>query len=262
MWSTPAIDRKARLAYVGTSNPHSPQAEHEFANSLVKIDLRRKSKTFGEILDSYKGRPDSYVDGAADQPACDTAPDVYYVPPFSATCVQLDLDFGASPSLFLDADGNQRLGDLEKSGDYHVVDPKGMVGVWRRSVGVPCFGCNAASPAAADGKVFTAVGPPGQLFALDGVSGDVQGAGVLTGPTTYNAVSVANGLVYVVDSAGFLNVFDIENGMAQVEKRPLASDTGTSMTSATSSSGVAIARGTLFVAASSYVIALRSPTDG
>jgi polyvinyl alcohol dehydrogenase (cytochrome) len=257
MWSTPAIDRKARLAYVGTSNPHDPQHEHERANALVKIDLRRRSDTFGEILDVYKGRPDTYVEGAADQPACETAPDVYYVPPFSATCVQLDLDFGASPSLFVDAAGNQRLGDLEKSGDYHVIDPKGMVGVWRKTVGVPCAGCNAASPAAAKGMLFTAAGPPGQIFALDGESGEIEGAGALTGPTTYNAVSVANGLVYVVDSAGFLNVFDTE-GMSQVDKRPLAAETGESMAAAATSSGVAIARGTVFVAANTHVIAFRS----
>lgn len=257
IWSTPAFDTRADLAYAGTSNPHSPQKEHERANSLVKIDLRRKSKTFGEILDVYKGRPDSYVEGAADQPVCETAPDVYYVPPFSATCVQLDLDFGASPSLFVDAAGNQRLGDLEKSGDYHVVDPKGMVGVWRQTVGVPCFACNAASPAVADGTVFTAAGPPGQIFALDGESGEIKGAGVLTGPSTYNAVSTANGLVYSVDSAGFLNAYDAGTGMLQVEKRDLAVDTGESMTSAATSSGVAIARGTVFVAATSHVIALR-----
>ena len=182
---------------------------------------------------------------------------MYYVPPFSATCVQLDLDFGASPSLFRDAAGNQRLGDLEKSGDYHVVDPKGMVGVWTETVGVPCFACNAALPAAANGTVFTAAGPPGQIFALDGESGAVEGAGALTGPSTYNAVSVANGLVYAVDSAGFLNVFEADNGMFQIEKRELAVDTGASMTSAATSSGVAIARGSLFVAATSYVIALR-----
>lgn len=257
MWSTPAIDTKADLAYVGTSNPHSAQQEHERANSLVKIDLRRNSKTFGEILDVYKGRPDSYVEGGADQPACDTAPDVYYVPPFSATCVQLDLDFGASPSLFVDAAGNQRLGDLEKSGDYHAVDPKGMIGVWRQTVGVPCFACNAASPAAAYGNVFTAAGPPGQLFALNGETGAVMGAGALTGPSTYNAVSVANRLVYAVDSAGFLNVYDSDEGMLQIEKRELALDTGKSMTAAATSSGVAIARGTAFVAATSHVIALR-----
>jgi outer membrane protein assembly factor BamB len=176
--------------------------------------------------------------------------------------VQLDLDFGASPSLFVDAAGNQRLGDLEKSGDYHLVDPKGMVGVWRQTVGVPCFGCNAASPAVADGTVFTAAGPPGQLFALDGQSGAIAGAGVLTGPTTYNAVSVANGLVYVVDSAGFLNVFDADDGVSQVDKRLLSADTGESMTSSSSASGVAIARGIVFVAASSNVIALALPPGG
>ena len=168
---------------------------------------------------------------------------MYYVPPFSATCVQLDLDFGASPSLFVDAAGNQRLGDLEKAGDYHVVDPNGMVGVWRQTVGVPCFACNAASPAAADGTVFTAAGPPGQIFALDGSPVPSRASGVLTGPSTYNAVSVANGLVYAVDSAGFLNVYDASNGMLQVEKRDLAADTGEPMTSAATSSGVAIARG-------------------
>jgi polyvinyl alcohol dehydrogenase (cytochrome) len=262
MWSTPAIDRKARLAYVGTSNPHSPQKEHERANSLVKIDLRRKSKTFGEILDVYKGRPDTYVDGLADQPACETAPDVYYVPPFSATCVQLDLDFGASPNLFTDAAGSQRVGGLEKSGDYHVVDPKGMTGVWRQSLGVPCLACNAASPASANGKVYVAAGPPGQIFALDGASGQPEGAGVVPGPTTYNAVSSANGLVYVVDSTGFLNVFDAADGMNQVVKRSLQSDTGESMSTAASASGVSIARGHVYVAAESHVIALRLPGAG
>ena len=80
---------------------------------------------------------------------------------------------------------------------------------------------------------------------------------MLTGPSTYNAVSVANGLVYAVDSAGFLNVYDADNGMLQIEKRDLAVDTGESMTSAATSSGVAIARGTAFVAATSHVIALR-----
>ena len=257
IWSTPAIDTKAGFAYVGTSNPHSPQNEHERADSLVKVDLRRNSKTFGEIVGAYKGRPDTYVPGAADQPVCDTAPDVYYVPPFSASCVQLDMDFGASPSLFTDAGGKQRLGDLQKSGDYHVLDPAKMSLVWRQTIGVPCFACNAASPAAANGTVFTAAGPPGQLFALDGATGAIKGAGPLTGPSTYNAVSTANGLVYVVDSAGFLNVFDAKNGMLLLEKRNLQGDTGTPMTAAATSSGVAIARGTVFVAATRHVIALR-----
>ena len=254
IWSTPAFDTKAGLAYAGTSNPHSAQNEHQRANSLVKIDVRRNSETFGQILDSYKGRPDSYVEGGADQPACETAPDIYYVPPFSATCVQLDLDFGASPNLFVDAAGNQRLGGLSKSGDYHALDPKGMVGVWRRSVGVPCLACNAGSPAAANGNAYVMSGPPGQIFALDGETGAVEGAGVLSG--AYNATSTANGLVYVVDSGGFLNVYDSESSMLQVVKRDLSADAGESVAVAATSSGVAIARGNLFVAASSSLIVL------
>ncbi|MGH2956393.1 MAG: PQQ-binding-like beta-propeller repeat protein, partial [Solirubrobacterales bacterium] len=259
-WSTPAIDTAAGFAYVGTTNPHNPQLEHERADSLIKVDLRRDSLTFGEIVASYKGRPDTYAPGLADQPACDTAPDVYYVPPFSATCIQLDLDFGASPNLFTDANGNQRLGALQKSGDYHVVDPADMTGVWRQTVGIPCFGCNAASSAFANGRALVAAGPPGQFVVLDGTSGSIAGAGHLTGPTTYNAVSSANGVVYVIDSAGFLNVFDASNGL-QLAKRNLQGDTGATMSTATSASGVAIARDTLFVAASGYVIALR-PGEG
>lgn len=256
-WSTPAIDTEAGLAYVGTSNPHNPQLEHERANSLIKVDVRRESPTFGEILGSYKGRPDTYLPGLADQPLCDTAPEVYYVPPFSLTCLQLDLDFGASPNLFTDENGNQRLGSLQKSGVYHVVDPATMRGVWEQPVGIPCFGCNAASPAFTGGTVFTAAGPPGQVFALDGGSGAVKGVGHLTGPTTYNPVSASNGVVYVVDSAGFLNLFNAENGV-QLAKRPLSLDTGTVMTTATSSGGVAVARNTAYVAATNYVIALRA----
>jgi outer membrane protein assembly factor BamB len=260
-WSTPAFDTEAGFAYVGTSNPHSAQREHERANSLLKVDVRRDSPTFGEIVASYKGRPDTYVEGLADQPLCETAPDVYYVPPFSLTCLALDLDFGASPSLYTDAQGKRRLGALQKSGVYHSVDPQTMNSVWEQPVGIPCFGCNAASPAFTDGRVFTAAGPPGQLFTLDGDSGSVVGVGHLTGPTTYNAVSSSNGVVYVVDSAGFLNMFNAENGV-QLAKRPLAMDTGTVMSTATSSGGVAIARNTAYVAATNHVIALRAGAGG
>lgn len=255
-WSTPAIDTETGFAYVGTTNPHNPQLEHKRANSLIKVDVRRGSPTFGEIVGHYKGRPDTYVPGLADQPACETAPHVYYVPPFSATCLQIDVDFGASPTLFTDAGGNERLGGLQKSGDFHVVDPADMTQVWRQTVGLPCLACNAASPAFANGTAYVAAGPPGQFFALDGTSGTVKGVGHLTGPTTYNAVSTANGLVYVIDSSGFLNVFDGSNGV-QLAKRNLANDTGTSMSTGASSSGVAVARDTLFVAATDYVIALR-----
>ena len=104
VWSTPAVDLATGYAYVGTSNPHSPQLEYERANSIIKIDVDPSRPSFGTIVDHYKGLPDTYYPGLADQPVCDTFPDTFYVDRFSASCVQIDLDFGASPTFF-QADG-------------------------------------------------------------------------------------------------------------------------------------------------------------
>jgi outer membrane protein assembly factor BamB len=256
IWSTPAVDLAAGYAYVGTSNPHSPQLEHARANSILKIDVDRdRPATFGTVVDHYKGLPDTYLPGLADQPVCDTYPGAYYLDRFSASCVQVDLDFGASPTLF-ESGGHQRLGDLQKSGVFHTVDPATMDPLWTRVVGVPCLACNAASPAAAGGDVYTAAGPPGQLFRLGGADGTPRWAGPVNGVTTYNPVTVANGIVYTVDGAGFLNGFEAGTGLP-VLKRNLALDTGTFMGSASTSSGIAIARNTIYVAAVDHVIALK-----
>ena len=260
IWSTPAIDVATGYAYVGTSNPHSPELEHARANSTLKIDVDPDRATFGAIVDHAKGKPDTYVPGLADQPVCDTAPDVYYADRFSATCVAVDLDFGASPTLFA-AGGRPLVGDLQKAGVFHTFDAETMDPVWERVVGVPCLACNAASPASVDGVVYTAAGPPGQLFRLEGASGDPRWVGPLNGATTYNPVTVANSVVYSVDGGGFLNGFVTLNGL-QVLKRNLTVDAGESMASASTSSGVAVARNTLYVAAGNHVFALRLGAGG
>lgn len=256
IWATPAIDTDAGYAYVGTSNPHSAQKEHPRSTSILKIDLDRGRSTFGEIVASYKGIHDTLVPGASDQPVCKTKPDVYYAYSFSATCLAIDVDFGASPNLFRDSDGQLRVGELQKAGIYHIVDADDMSMVARTPVNAPCFACNGASSAYADGRAFVAAGPPGQLIAVDGTSGLPGWAAAIGGGFTYNPVSVANGVVWSVDSAGFLNGYDQAMG-AQLVKRPLRGDTGESMFEAATSSGVAIARNTLYTAATTYVIALR-----
>jgi outer membrane protein assembly factor BamB len=260
IWSTPAVDLSTGYAYVGTSNPHSPQDEHERADALLKIDVDRTRPTFGTIVDHYKGLPDTYVAGLADQPLCDLYPGAYYFDRFSASCVQVDLDFGASPSLYRSGD-KTLLADLQKAGVLHAVDPVSMEGVWKTIVGVPCLACNAASQAASNGSVFTAAGPPGQLFRLNGGNGFPRWVGLLTGVTTYNPVSVANGIVYAVDGLGFLNGFVAENGLP-VLKRNMTLDIGAPAVSASSSSGIAIARNTLYVAVTGHVLAYRLGGDG
>lgn len=264
IWSTAAVDTATGFAYAGTSNPHSSQKEHERANSLVKIDLNRGSATFGEIVASYKGVYDTLVPEAQNQPACQTKPDVYYPPyHFSATCAAVDLDFGASPSLF-SADGRTLLGDLQKAGVYHIVDTKDMSGVSKTPVGAPCFTCNAASPAFADGHAFVGAGPPGQMVSVDAAGGLPSWAAPIGGGLNFNPVSVANGVVWTGDSLGFLEAYDQATGQP-LARRWMGDDVGipitsaSSMAQATSSGGVAIARNTLYVGTSNFVIAYRAP---
>jgi polyvinyl alcohol dehydrogenase (cytochrome) len=255
VWSTPAIDTATGYAYVGTSNPHSPQLESARANSILKIDMDRARPTFGQIVDSYKGLPDTYVPGLADQPVCDTYPGAYYLDRFSASCLQIDLDFGASPTLY-EAGGEKRIGGLQKAGVFHSVDPTTMDGRWQTVVGVPCLACNAASPASNGGDVFVAAGPPGQLFRLHGWDGVPKWVGSVTGATTYNPVTVANRIVYSVDGGGFLNGFDQATGV-QLLKHNVGLDVGRSLASASTSSGIAVARNTVYVAAADAVVAYR-----
>ena len=256
IWSTAAVGTETGFAYMGTSNPHDPQLEHPRSNSLLKVDLNRESANFGEIVASYKGLHDTLIPDGQKQPVCETKPDVYYTGRFSATCLAIDVDFGASPNLFEAADGTKRVGGLQKAGTYHVVNAADMSGVSRTQLGTPCFACNAASPAHVDGTSYVAAGPPGQMVAVDTSNGLPSWAAPIGGGLTYNAVSVANGLVWTVDSVGFLNGYDQELGIVRV-KRSLRTDTGESMFSAASSSGVAIARNRLYVAATNYVIAYR-----
>ena len=153
IWSTPAIDRKAKVAYVGTSNPFKPQAEHEYANSVLKYDLNRTHKTFGRISGSYPGLVDEYSPGLSELPCYDVpgnAPPYY--PQGIGACGDIDLDFGAAPNLFTGPDGRKLVGAGQKSGVYHVFDAKTMEPVWTQIVGPPTPGGGIVGSTAYDGK--------------------------------------------------------------------------------------------------------------
>jgi outer membrane protein assembly factor BamB len=257
VWSTAAVDTATGFAYAGTSNPHNPEHEHERSDSLIKVDLNRASADFGRIVASYKGLHDTLVPGAQDQPVCHASPNTNYPPyHFSATCLAVDVDFGASPSLF-ESGGKKLVGDLQKSGTYHVVDRTDMTGVSTTQIGVPCFACNAASPAYADGHAFVGAGPPGQLASIDVSNGLPSWAAPIAGGLNFNPVSVANGVVWTSDSLGFLEGYDQATGVLLV-KRNMKDDTGAArMDQTTSASGIAIAHNTLYAAGYNFVIAYR-----
>lgn len=256
IWSTAAVDPVAGYAYAGTSNPHNPHNEHERANSILKIDVKEGRPTFGEIVGSYKGVHDTVVPGAQKQPACETKDDVYYYSRFSTTCLAVDVDFGASPNLFTTEAGKRAVGELQKSGIYHIVDAGDMSGISRTPTGAPCFACNAGSSAFADGHAYVHAGPPGQMVAVNASLGVPVWAAPIGGGFSYNAVSVSNGVVWSVDSNGFLNGFDQQLG-APLVKRNIQDDAGVSMRELLTSSGIAIARNTLYTAAKTHVIAYR-----
>ena len=255
IWSTAAVDTKTGYAYVGAGNPHSDDIEHQHANSLLKIDMNRGRRTFGKIVGAYKGMRDQYVEGLDRQPVCRTKPDVYYFASFSATCAQLDLDFGASPNLFRDERGNLLVGALQKAGVYHAAHATTMQRAWTTTAGTPCFACNAASAAYDGTMLHVAASPPGQLWGLERGDGDVHHVAPLADGLHYYSVSTANGLVYTMDGNGFFNVFDAATGR-QLVKRSTRSDGGQS-TAGNASTGIAIARNTVYAAAGSLVIAYR-----
>jgi outer membrane protein assembly factor BamB len=262
VWSTAAVDAEHGYAYVGGGNPASKKMEHPFSNALLKIDVDPARATFGKVVAAFKGNADAYSATLGNQPACDLLGDnpalqYYQSGVWSLPCAQLDLDFGASPNLFKTATGRLLVGDLQKSGVYHAADATVMTDVFDLPVGAPCFACNAASPSTSGDKIFVASVPPGQVTSLDGSQGLYRWAYPLGDGLHYQPVSNANGVVYVVDGGGNLNIVDASNGVL-IQRRGMSADAGGASASAlTSSAGIAIARHTVYAATAGIIVAYK-----
>jgi outer membrane protein assembly factor BamB len=263
VWSTPAIDREDKVAYAGTANPFKPQAEHKYANAVVKYDVDRRSRRFGEIVGSYKGLVDEYFPALSELPCYDIPgnPPPYY-PQGVGSCGDIDLDFGASPNLLTDASGRKLVGAGQKSGVYHVFDAKTMKPVWTQIVGPPTAVGGIVGSTAYDGSsVYGPITLPGYLWALSARNGAHRWIGpIADGVHWGNPVAAANGVVYSVDFSGFLNAFDARSG-ALLAERPLT--LGGSGAQSLSWAGVSVARNTIYAAvgvlglADGFVVAFR-----
>ena len=247
IWSTPAIDRHAKVAYVGTANPFRPQVEHDHANSVVKYDLNRKHKTFGRIVGSYKGNVDEYVPGLSEMPCYDIPgnPAPYY-PQGIGACGDIDLDFGAAPNLITGPDGRKLVGAGQKSGVYHVFDAKTMEPAWTQIVGPPTPVGGIVGSTAYDGKsVYGPITVPGYVWSLDATLGSYRWAApVADGAHWGESVAVANGVLYTTDLTGFLDAYDARTG-ALLAKRPMLLG-GTNNPASLSWGGVSVARHTVY----------------
>lgn len=245
--NTPAIDLKRKLAFAGTGNPAS-QRQHPRTNALLKIDANPRSPTFGEILASHRGTSDSYPSPQdVDLPTCQTE---LQWPLGRYSCAQFDFNFLASPNLWTSSAGRQMLGELQKSGVYTAVYTDTMERAWQATLAPPCFGCNLSSTAVDQNGIYVAVSG-GNLYSLDRDTGQVQWATPVTGTFRYNGLAVANGIVYSLnDATGTLQAFDATNG-AQLLAHPFLQDTGEPMHDMGNSSGVSVARNTVFATSQS-----------
>lgn len=246
LWSTAVIDTKTGYAYVGSGNPYGKTRDHRYTNAILKIDLVKSRSTFGEIVDAYKGTPDQYYPGAqllADTPVCKAE----QIPPTidNPECGQIDLDFGASPNLFRNDTGELLVGVVQKSGVFHTAYTDTMQEAWTTVIGGPCALCNAAS-SAYDGKRVYVIGTPvGVVTALDPSDGSYEWTSPVADGVHYQAVTVANGVVYTIDSSGALDMFDAETGIP-LFSRPVSADTPQDACGSLGS-GVAVARGKVYV---------------
>jgi len=217
-WATPAVDAVNGYAYNGTSNPYSKKIEHRYDNALIKIDIDPARPTFGQIVDAYKGDVDQVIPGLDRQPLCDMFGDQIGYHPccnFSVTCVQLDVDFGASPTMWRNKHNELMLGDIQKSGTFHAVYADTMQQAWKANLGtlntLTATGGNAASPAN-DGKHIFTMGNPGVLYALDVESGRIDWLAPIGDGASYHPIAMANGVVYVVSARGELLGFKAADG--------------------------------------------------
>jgi alcohol dehydrogenase (cytochrome c) len=117
-WGTPTVDPATGYAYVGTSNPESKQGESKYDDAILKLDLDRRRPTFGHIVATYKGTPDSVT--GYDNPVCQTVGGVlwYNAGTYGAspTCGQIDVDFGVGPTLWRDPKGRLLAAATQKYG--------------------------------------------------------------------------------------------------------------------------------------------------
>jgi polyvinyl alcohol dehydrogenase (cytochrome) len=228
IWSGWSIDPIKKVAFTGTAQPSTwTGAESELCNAIIKIDLDPSHSSFGEVIGAAKGTHDD--------------------PPY------VDVDFGSSPTVATDANGQQVVGQLQKSGWFHAAYTRHMTNAWALPVspiGAPLGNYTAS---ATDGTNFFTVGAyPGQLISLNSSTGLPNWVVPVISPIATNSVAYANGVVYYGDEKGFLSAFDSATG-APLFTHPVIADN--SACTRNQSGGVAIARHKVYMACGSVIAA-------
>lgn len=254
VWCSAAADADAGYVYACGGNPASKRIEHRYSNALLKIDVDPARATFGRIVDAYKGDVDQYYPGLDRQPVCDAFGETLEAT-WSIACLQLDLDFGSSPTLFRDSAGELLLGGMQKSGVFHAVYAENMQRAWTTVVGIPCVACNLSSPSADDTSIYLAASGAGQMMSLTNDAGRYRWVQPIGDGLHFTSTAFTNGVALTTDAAGFLHAFDAASGVPLV-RRNMTLDAN-AVTADASSAGIAVAYNTIYVNAGDVTIAYR-----
>ncbi|MGK0259278.1 MAG: polyvinyl alcohol dehydrogenase (cytochrome), partial [Candidatus Azotimanducaceae bacterium] len=171
VWTSPAIDLKRGLLYVGTGEANSEPA-HKHTDAILAIDLKS-----GEVQWSFQASAnDIFLAGCWREESLNCPPEY---------SINRDVDFGASVIIAQRSDGSDVLLAGQKSSVVWALDPddQGRV-LWRWSYGQgTANGGIHWAMAIDDGKVYAPISDPGRprpgfepvpgLYALDIDSGDL-----------------------------------------------------------------------------------------
>lgn len=195
IWSTPAVDRRLGLLYVGTGQNLSPPAG-PLEDSIIALDYRTGKLRWVEQFTSGDVFSAGFPGGH-------------------------DYDFGASPNLW-DARGRHLVGDGDKAGSYYALDRATGRVVWQTSLtpGGP-FGGEIGSAAMADGTLVlgangvalgtVAPGAGSEVFGIDPSTGRVRWRHPLPGQI-FAPVSAVRGVAFVGTGSGLMTALDTRTG--------------------------------------------------
>lgn len=252
IWSTAAFDPATGHLYAGSADSEGHTMQHPSNNAILQIDADPARKTFGTVVDAYSGTSEHYnldrdLPSWQDNAVCQADPTL--IPnqdrSQSTGCLELDLDFGSSPTLYTDRRGRRLVAELQKSGVLHAVDTAGMDAVWTKVLAGPDEAGHGATGASDGTDLYVGVSP-NMLWSFERTAGAAR----WTTPTgvsafSYQPVTAANGVIYGITDVGALVAVDASSGSILLE-RPISLDAGLRSCIGTGA-GVAVARNTVFV---------------
>lgn len=216
VWSSPTVDEKRGLLYIGTGENNSYPTTNS-SDALQALNLKT-----GELVWTYQATSgDAYVTGTFNEDGTKMEPCEHCPDPTGP-----DVDFGMAPVLTINQEGKDVLIVGQKSGVAYSLDPETGQPIWKKRLGRGGALGGIHWGIATDGKVayvpisdWFAFGgdseypaSPG-LYALDVMSGEVLWKSV---PGCFTANSAAptliDGVVFAGNLDGHIRAHDVATG--------------------------------------------------